>query len=128
MVCCQLIKPAKAKWLEPPLAGFVMSSKGSFQEEGDLPKVRTDAGFDPNEYKLMKKSGYDFNRLVPFGCVIEAKTYDINETQKKIQEQRVVMAVPKIGPGYVPPQPVQILEWRKDKHSLFHYIAAEETT
>ena len=75
-----------------PFAGFVMSSKGSLQEEVDLPKVGTEDGFDPNAYKLLKKSGYDFNRSVPLGCVIEAKPYGINETQKKIQEQGGVMA------------------------------------
>jgi len=49
------------------LDGFIVSSKASLQEEVDLPKVRTDDGFDPNAYKLLKKSGYDFNRLVSFG-------------------------------------------------------------
>ena len=49
------------------LDGFVVSSKASLQEEVDLPKVSTDDGFDPNAYKLLKKSGYDFNRLVSFG-------------------------------------------------------------
>jgi len=49
-------------------------------------KVRTDDGFDPNVYKLMKKSSYDFNKPVSLGHVIEAKPYDINETSKKIQE------------------------------------------
>jgi len=43
-----------------------------------LPKVRTDDGFDPNAYKLMKKSGYDFNKPVSLGYVIETKPYHIN--------------------------------------------------
>jgi len=47
-----------------PLFGFVVSSKGSLQKESDLPKVRIDDGFDLNAYKLMKKSGYDFNKPV----------------------------------------------------------------
>jgi len=51
-----------------------------------LPKVRTEDGFDLNAYKLMKKSGYDFNNPISLGHVIEAKPYGINETQKKIQE------------------------------------------
>jgi len=44
-----------------------VSSKGSLQEEVDLLKVRTDDGFDPNAYKLLKKYGYDFNRPVLLG-------------------------------------------------------------
>jgi len=80
-----------------------MSSKGLLQEEVDLPKVSTEDGFDPNAYKLLRKSGYDFNRPVPLGCVIEAKPYGIYETQKRIQEQGGVVAVPKVGLGYLPP-------------------------
>ena len=38
----------------------------------------------------------------------KAKPYGINETQKKIQEQGGVVSVPKVGLGYVPPQPVRI--------------------
>ena len=58
------------------------------------------------------------------GCVIEAKPYGINETQKKIQEQGGAVAVPKVGLGYVPPQPVRISGRCKDKQSLVQYIAA----
>ena len=38
----------------------------------------TDDGFDSNVYKLFKKFGYDFNRPVPLGYIIEAKPYGIN--------------------------------------------------
>jgi len=65
--------------------------------------VRTEDGFDPNAYKLLKKSGYDLNRPVPLRCVIKAKPYGINRTQKRIQEQGGIVAVPKIGLGYAPP-------------------------
>ena len=105
-----------------------MSSKESLQEKGDLSKVWTDDGFDPNVYKLLKKSGYDFNRPVPLGYVVEAKPYGINKTQKKIQEQGGAVAVPKVGLGYAPPQPVRISGRRKDRQSFVQYIAAEETT
>ena len=50
----------------------------------------------------MKKSGYNFNKVVSLGYVIEAKPYGINETQKKIQEQGGVVVVLKVGLGYVP--------------------------
>ena len=79
-MCFQLITLIKARWARAPLSGFVVSSKGSLQEESDLPKVRTDDGFDANAYKLMKKSGYNFDKPVSLGHVIEAKPYDINET------------------------------------------------
>ena len=116
-------KASQSKLVKAPLVSFILSSKGSLEEEVDLPKVRTEDGFDPNSYKLMKKSGYDFNKPVPLGCVI-----DINETQKRIQEQGDAVAVPKVGIGYAPPQPVQILGRRKDKQSLVQYIVVEETT
>jgi len=51
----------------------------------------------------MKKSGYNFNKVVSLGYVIEAKPYGINETQKKIQEQGGIVAVLKVGLSYVPP-------------------------
>jgi len=63
-------KASQSKVVRAPLAGFVVSSQGSLQEEVDLPKVRTNDGFYPNAYKLLKKFGYDFNRPGPLGCVI----------------------------------------------------------
>ena len=121
-------KASQSKVVRALLAGFVMSSKGSLQGEVDLLKMRTDNGFDPNAYKLLKKSGNDFNRPVPLRCVIKAKRYGINETQKMIQEQGGVMAVPKVTLGYAPPQLVQISTRRNDKQSVVQYIAVEETT
>ena len=77
---------SQRKVARAPLFGFVVSFKGSLQEESELSKVHTDDGFDPNVYKLIKKYDYDFNKPVSLGYVIEANPYDINETQKKIQE------------------------------------------
>jgi len=77
-------KASQSKVVKGHLTGFVVSSKGSFQEEVDLSKVRTNDGVDPNVYKLLKKFSFDFNRPVPLRCVIESKPYGINETQKKI--------------------------------------------
>jgi len=73
-------KASQSKVTRAPLAGFVMSSKGSLQEEADLPKVCTEDEFDPSAYKLLKKLGYDFNKPVPLGRLIEARPYGINET------------------------------------------------
>jgi len=63
----------------------------------------------------MKKSGCDFRKPAPFGHVIETKPYSINETQKKIQEQGSVVALPKVSLSYIPHQLVQISRWHKDK-------------
>ena len=49
-------KASQSKVDRSNLAGFVVSSKGSLQEEADLPKVRTEDGFDPNAHKLLRKS------------------------------------------------------------------------
>jgi len=54
-----------------PLPDVGTSSKGLFQEESGLPRVRTSDGFDLNAYKLMKKSDYDFSKPPPLGNVIE---------------------------------------------------------
>ena len=115
-------KASQSKVTRAPLTGFVMSSKGSLQEEVDLPKVRTEDGFDPNAYKLLKKSDYDFNRPVPLGCVIEAKPYGINETQKKIQEQGDAVAISKVGLGYAPPQQFRSQGDVKTSSSLFNTL------
>ena len=52
-----------------PVSTFVASSKGSRQEEGALPKMRNNDGFDPNAYKLIKKSTYDFNKPTSLGML-----------------------------------------------------------
>ena len=117
---------SKVRVARAPISGFTVSSKGSLQEESDLPKVRTDDGFNPNAYKLMKKSGYESDNPISLGHVIEAKPYGINETQKKIQEQGGIVVVPKVGLGYVAPQPIRISGPRKDKQSFAQYIATEE--
>ena len=61
----------------------------------------TDDGFDSRMYKLMKKSSYAFSKPMHSGCMIEARPYNLNDTQKMIQKQGQV-TVPKIGLGYVP--------------------------
>ena len=93
-----------------------------------MPEVLTNGRFEPNAYKLMKKPGYDFKNLACFGHFVKANPYGINETQKKIQEQRGLVALPRVGLSYVPSQPVRILGRHKDKQSLVQYIMAKETT
>jgi len=79
-------------------------------------------GFDPNAYKLTKKPGYDFSQPTPLGHVIEVKPHELNSTKRVKQSQRDNIATPKVGLGYVPPQPVRILGRRKDKPALTQYI------
>jgi len=119
-------KASPSKLIKAPLLGFVASSKGSFQEERDLPKVRTSDGFDPNAYKLMKKSGYDFSQPTPLGHVIEVKPHKLNSTQRASQSQGSSVTMPKVDLGYIQPQPVRISERHKDKQGLGQYIIAEE--
>jgi len=80
-------KANPSKLTKAPLLGFVASSKGSLQEESDLPKMRTSDRFDPNAYELMKKFGYEFSQPTSLGLVIEAKPYGLNNTQRVIQSQ-----------------------------------------
>ena len=83
-------------------------------------------GFDPNTNKLMKRSSYNFSEPTSLGHVIEVKPYGLNSTQRIIQSQGANVATPKVGLGYIQPQPVRILGRRKDKQALMQYITAEE--
>jgi len=103
-----LHKACHNKMVATPLSGFVASSRCLLQEEGGLPKARTSDGFDPNVYKLMKRSGYDFSKPPLLGSVIEASRYGFNDTQKMIQKQGGGFITLLIGLGYVPSQPVKI--------------------
>uniref|UniRef100_A0A2N9FNB6 Uncharacterized protein n=1 Tax=Fagus sylvatica TaxID=28930 RepID=A0A2N9FNB6_FAGSY len=51
---------------KPPLKGFVKSASDSIKE-GSLPDKRTNEGFDPKAYRLLAKSGYDFNNPSQLG-------------------------------------------------------------
>jgi len=46
----------------------------------------------------MQQSSYDFKKATSLGHVIEAKPYDISETQKKIQVHGDVIAFRKLAP------------------------------
>jgi len=108
------------------LPSFITSSRGSFQEESDLPWKSTNDRFDLNTYKLMKKFGYDFSKRASLGYLIEAKPYGLNDTKNDI-ELRDEVVTPKIFLGYIPPQPtIRILGWDRDKQSLAQYIITEE--
>ena len=74
-----------SKLIKASLPGFVFSSEGSLQEESDLPRMHTSDGFNPNAFKLMKLSGYDFSQPMSLGHVIEVKPYGLNSTQRVIQ-------------------------------------------
>jgi len=122
----QLRKPCHKKMAVAPLLGFASYSRGLLQEEGGLPKVPTSDRFDPNAYKLTKRSGYDFSTPPLLGSVIEARHYRLNDTQKMIQEQGGGIVTPRIGPGYRPSQPVKILGRHKEEQSLVQCIMTEE--
>ena len=51
---------------KPPLKGFVKSTSDSIKE-GSLPDKRTNEGFDLKVYRLLAKSGYDFNNPSQLG-------------------------------------------------------------
>ena len=55
-----LPKLDKVALTKPPLKGFVKSASDSIKE-GSLPDKRTNEGFDLKVYRLLAKSGYDFN-------------------------------------------------------------------
>ena len=82
--------------------------------------------FDPNAYKLLAKSGYDFENPTPMGKVIDAKPHGLNDTQKKLLEYGDGFQESKTGVGFKRPTPVKISIWRKVNTSSSQYITAEE--
>jgi len=72
MVYFHYTKHAINKMATAPLPGFVASFKGLLQEEGDLPKACTSDVFDPNVYKLIKRSSCDISKPPLLGSVIKA--------------------------------------------------------
>ena len=109
------------------LPGFVASFRGLLQEEGGLPKARTSDGFDPNVYRLMKRSTDDFSKPPLLGSVIEAKPYGLNDTKRMIQKQGGRVMTPRIGLSYAPSQLVKISSRRKEVQSLVQYITTKRS-
>jgi len=62
-----------SKMTKAPFPSILTSYKGLLQEESKLPTVRTSDGFDPDIYKLLEESGYDFSKPPSPGYVIDAK-------------------------------------------------------
>jgi len=54
------------------------------------------------------------------------ETYGLNKTQRKIQEQRGLVEVPKVSLGYTPVQPIKISGRRKAKQNVVQHISTEE--
>ena len=54
------------------------------------------------------------------------ETYGLNKTQRKIQEQRGLVEVPKVSLGYTPVQPIKISGRRKAKPNVVQHISTEE--
>ena len=61
-----LPKLNKVASTKPPLKGFIKFASNSIKE-GLLPDERTNEGFDPKAYRLLAKSGYDFNNPSQLG-------------------------------------------------------------
>jgi len=80
--CFSVHKAHYSSLTKAALPSFATSSKGLHQEESNLPRVHTSDGLDPNVYKLMEKSIYDFSKPPPLGHVVEAKPYRFNDMQK----------------------------------------------
>ena len=62
-----------------------------------------------NTSKLTARASYDFQNSDTIGKVVEAKPHGLTETQRKIQEERGFVCIPKVGFDFTPPQPVRKL-------------------
>ena len=84
-----LPKLDKVASTKPPLKGFVKSASDSIKE-GSLPDKRTKEGFDPKVYRLLAKSGYDFNNPSQLGQLysdcVEEKSQGLNQSQSKLRQ------------------------------------------
>ncbi|KAK9732869.1 hypothetical protein RND81_04G028600 [Saponaria officinalis] len=103
---------------KPSLQKFVAASENEDE-------ASTKGRFDPNAYKLLSKSGYDFEKPIPMGKVIEAAPYGLNETQMKLYEQGNECQVMKVGVGYIPSMPVRISARRRVKQESSTYVTAD---
>jgi len=97
-----------SKMTKAPFLGVTTSFKSLLQEESNMPTVHTSDGFDPDAYKLMEESGYDFRKSSSLVYVIDAKPYGPNGAQKMVQEQADETVTPTISLGYMPSQPMKI--------------------
>jgi len=75
-----------SKMTKAPFPSVTTSSKGLLQEESNLPTVHASDEFDPDTYKLMKESGYDFSKQPSPRHVINTKPYGPNDAQKMVQK------------------------------------------
>ncbi|XP_074271002.1 uncharacterized protein LOC141594921 [Silene latifolia] len=105
-----------------PLPGFTTAS---MKKDHTGPEESTKGRFDPNAYKLMSKSGYDFKNPISLGQVIEVTPYGMNQTQKKLHQEGNTLDVGKVGIGFSPPEPIRISARRKAKQASSQYIAAD---
>jgi len=69
-----------------PIPGVATSSKGLLQEESTLPMVHRSDEFDPDTYKLIEESRYDFSKLPSLGNFINTKPYGPSDAQKIVQK------------------------------------------
>ena len=110
----------------PPLKESVCQTQNPKIEYDNLPTRRTDAGFDPNAYKLLAKAGYnpqDPNALGKLPVEVTGeKAYGLNSTQKMLRRKGYAVKNSQAGLGFTPPTPVRIVI----KKSSNHYIAIDE--
>ncbi|XP_057246772.1 uncharacterized protein LOC130589519 [Beta vulgaris subsp. vulgaris] len=102
---------------KPPTSESVDQSRRKWLNKGK---------FDPNAYKLLANSGYDFENPASMGNVIEVEPHGINDTQKKLQEYGVEVRPTKVGLGFEAPTPIKISARRRGTTSSSQYITAEE--
>ena len=113
---------------KPLLKGFVKSASDSIKERSLLDKG-TNEGFDPKAYRLLEKSGYDFNNPSQLGQLfsnyVEEKSQRLNQTQSKLRQQGYAIDTPKTGLGYSLQEPVRISAKGKNERRTALHISFE---
>ena len=113
---------------KPPLKGFVKSASDSIKE-GSLPNKRTKEGFNPKAYRLLAKSGYDFNNPSQLGQLysdcVEEKSQGLNQTQSKLRKQGYAIETSKMWLGYSSQEPARISAKGKNESWTTLHISIE---
>lgn len=113
----------KSKTIFPLAKGKrIQVSKSSITGESSKVNELNKEKLDPNAYRLLAKSVYDFENPTPMGKFIDDKSYGLNDTQNNFLEYGDRFQETKMSIRFKRPIRVKISIWNKVNTSFEHYI------
>ncbi|TYK02505.1 gypsy-like retrotransposase [Cucumis melo var. makuwa] len=94
--------------------------------EASLPQRRTIDGFDPKDYKLMAKAGYNFTTHTEFKSLKVHEQPELSSIQKKLLWEEHAIPKSRKGLGYKLPKPIRITRKGKEKVVDNNHITVEK--